>query len=204
MSAYLTDCFNTVMGTTLGGSETAALVEYILSIFNIGKGAVWYDIQAPALDTINNTVDSLTSLLTTVSKNGASSPWAYVKSINKLLKELGTATGIPLKNGEALLYGIYKNITDWTKKENVFETLDSWTDGGKPEYTKDDGHKYRANMSIKEYKEYNAYYEKIVKDMQSGKIRKKNDEKYSSNGIKQAARKKANEKFEKLFTEKVE
>ena len=204
MSAYLTDCFNTVMGTTLGGSETAALVEYILSIFNIGKGAVWYDIQAPALDTINNTVDSLTSLLTTVSKNGASSPWAYVKSINKLLKELGTATGIPLKNGEALLYGIYKNITDWTKKENVFETLDSWTDGGKPEYTKDDGHKYRANMSIEEYKEYNAYYEKIVKDMQSGKIRKKNDEKYSSNGIKQAARKKANEKFEKLFTEKIE
>ena len=204
MSAYLTDCFNTVMGTTLGGSETAALVEYILSIFNIGKGAVWYDIQAPALDTINNTVDSLTSLLTTVSKNGASSPWAYVKSINKLLKELGTATGIPLKNGEALLYGIYKNITDWTKKENVFETLDSWTDGGKPEYTKDDGHKYRANMSIEEYKEYNAYYEKIVKDMQSGKIRKKNDEKYSSSGIKQAARKKANEKFEKLFTEKVE
>ncbi len=204
MSAYLTDCFNTVMGTTLGGSEIAALVEYILSIFNIGKGAVWYDIQAPALDTINNTVDSLTSLLTTVSKNGASSPWAYVKSINKLLKELGTATGIPLKNGEALLYGIYKNITDWTKKENVFETLDSWTDGGKPEYTKDDGHKYRANMSIEEYKEYNAYYEKIVKDMQSGKIRKKNDEKYSSNGIKQAARKKANEKFEKLFTEKIE
>ena len=204
MSAYLTDCFNTVMGTTLGGSETAALVEYILSIFNIGKGAVWYDIQAPALDTINNTVDSLTNLLTTVSKNGASSPWAYVKSINKLLKELGTATGIPLKNGEALLYGIYKNITDWTKKENVFETLDSWTDGGKPEYTKDDGHKYRANMSIKEYKEYNAYYEKIVKDMQSGKIRKKNGEKYSSNSIKQAARKKANEKFEKLFTEKVE
>ena len=204
MSAYLTDCFNTVMGTTLGGSETAALVEYILSIFNIGKGAVWYDIQAPALDTINNTVDSLTSLLTTVSKNGASSPWAYVKSINKLLKELGTATGIPLKNGEALLYGIYKNITDWTKKENVFETLDSWTDESKREYTKDDGHKYRANMSIKEYKEYNAYYEKIVKDMQSGKIRKKNGEKYSSNGIKQAARKKANEKFEKLFTEKVE
>ena len=204
MSAYLTDCFNTVMGTTLGGSETAALVEYILSIFNIGKGAVWYDIQAPALDTINNTVDSLTSLLTTVSKNGASSPWAYVKSINKLLKELGTATGIPLKNGEALLYGIYKNITDWTKKENVFETLDSWTDESKREYTKDDGHKYRANMSIKEYKEYNAYYEKIVKDMQSGKIRKKNGEKYSSNGIKQAARKKTNEKFEKLFTEKVE
>ena len=204
MSAYLTDCFNTVMGTTLGGSETAALVEYILSIFNIGKGAVWYDIQAPALDTINNTVDSLTSLLTTVSKNGAISPWAYVKSINKLLKELGTATGIPLKNGEALLYGIYKNITDWTKKENVFETLDSWTDESKREYTKDDGHKYRANMSIKEYKEYNAYYEKIVKDMQSGKIRKKNGEKYSSNGIKQAARKKANEKFEKLFTEKVE
>lgn len=204
MSAYLTDCFNTVMGTTLGGSETAALVEYILSIFNIGKGAVWYDIQAPALDTINNTVDSLTSLLTTVSKNGASSPWAYVKSINKLLKELGTATGIPLKNGEALLYGIYKNITDWTKKENVFETLDSWTDESKREYTKDDGHKYRANMSIKEYKEYNAYYEKIVKDMQSGKIRKKNGEKYSSSGIKQAARKKANEKFEKLFTEKVE
>lgn len=204
MSAYLTDCFNTVMGTTLGGSETAALVEYILSIFNIGKGAVWYDIQAPALDTINNTVDSLTSLLTTVSKNGASSPWAYVKSINKLLKELGTATGIPLKNGEALLYGIYKNITDWTKKENVFEMLDSWTDESKREYTKDDGHKYRANMSIKEYKEYNAYYEKIVKDMQSGKIRKKNGEKYSSNGIKQAARKKANEKFEKLFTEKVE
>ena len=204
MSAYLTDCFNTVMGTTLGGSETAALVEYILSIFNIGKGAVWYDIQAPALDTINNTVDSLTSLLTTVSKNGASSPWAYVKSINKLLKELGTATGIPLKNGEALLYGIYKNITDWTKKENVFETLDSWTDESKREYTKDDGHKYRANMSIKEYKEYNAYYEKIVKDMQSGKIRKKNGEKYSSNGIKQAARKKANEKFEKLFTEKIE
>ena len=204
MSAYLTDCFNTVMGTTLGGSETAALIEYILSIFNIGKGAVWYDIQAPALDTINNTVDSLTSLLTTVSKNGASSPWAYVKSINKLLKELGTATGIPLKNGEALLYGIYKNITDWTKKENVFETLDSWTDESKREYTKDDGHKYRANMSIKEYKEYNAYYEKIVKDMQSGKIRKKNGEKYSSNGIKQAARKKANEKFEKLFTEKVE
>lgn len=204
MSAYLTDCFNTVMGTTLGGSETAALVEYILSIFNIGKGAVWYDIQAPALDTINNTVDSLTSLLTTVSKNGASSPWAYVKSINKLLKELGTATGIPLKNGEALLYGIYKNITDWTKKENVFETLDSWTDESKREYTKDDGHKYRANMSIKEYKEYNAYYEKIVKDMQSGKIRKKNGEKYSSNGIKQAARKKANEKFEKLFTEKAE
>ena len=204
MSAYLTDCFNTVMGTTLGGSETAALVECILSIFNIGKGAVWYDIQAPALDTINNTVDSLTSLLTTVSKNGASSPWAYVKSINKLLKELSTATGIPLKNGEALLYGIYKNITDWTKKENVFETLDGWTDESKREYTKDDGHKYRANMSIKEYKEYNAYYEKIVKDMQSGKIRKKNDEKYSSNGIKQAARKKANEKFEKLFTEKVE
>ena len=204
MSAYLTDCFNTVMGTTLGGSETAALVEYILSIFNIGKGAVWYDIQAPALDTINNTVDSLTSLLTTVSKNGASSPWAYVKSINKLLKELGTATGIPLKNGEALLYGIYKNITDWTKKENVFETLDGWTDESKREYTKDDGHKYRANMSIKEYKEYNAYYEKIVKDMQSGKIRKKNGEKYSSNGIKQAARKKANEKFEKLFTEKIE
>lgn len=204
MSAYLTDCFNTVMGTTLGGSETAALVEYILSIFNVGKGKVWYDIQVPALDTINNTISGLTNLLTTVSKNGASSPWAYVKSINKLLKELGTATGIPLKNGEALLYGIYKNITDWTKKENVFETLDSWTDGGKPEYTKDDGHKYRANMSIKEYKEYNAYYEKIVKDMQSGKIRKKNGEKYSSSGIKQAARKKANEKFEKLFTEKVE
>ena len=204
MSAYLTDCFNTVMGTTLGGSETAALAEYILSIFNIGKGKVWYDIQVPALDTINNTISGLTNLLTTVSKNGASSPWAYVKSINKLLKELGTATGIPLKNGEALLYGIYKNITDWTKKENVFETLDSWTDESKREYTKDDGHKYRANMSIKEYKEYNAYYEKIVKDMQSGKIRKKNGEKYSSNGIKQAARKKANEKFEKLFTEKVE
>lgn len=204
MSAYLTDCFNTVMGTTLGGSETAALAEYILSIFNIGKGKVWYDIQVPALDTINNTISGLTNLLTTVSKNGASSPWAYVKSINKLLKELGTATGIPLKNGEALLYGIYKNITDWTKKENVFETLDSWTDESKREYTKDDGHKYRANMSIKEYKEYNAYYEKIVKDMQSGKIRKKNGEKYSQNGIKQAARKKANEKFEKLFTEKVE
>ncbi len=204
MSAYLTDCFNTVMGTTLGGSETAALAEYILSIFDIGKGKVWYDIQVPALDTINNTISGLTNLLTTVSKNGASSPWAYVKSINKLLKELGTATGIPLKNGEALLYGIYKNITDWTKKENVFETLDDWTDESKREYTKDDGHKYRANMSIKEYKEYNAYYEKIVKDMQSGKIRKKNGEKYSSNGIKQAARKKANEKFEKLFTEKVE
>jgi hypothetical protein len=29
-------------------------------------------------------------------------------------------------------------------------------------------------------------------------------EKYSSSGIKQAARKKANEKFEKLFTEKAE
>lgn len=123
MLAYGADIFNGIAGNAIGGSEVASLVEYILSIFDIGN-AVWYDVQAPALDTVNGVVGGITKLLLTIEKNGLSNPHAYVKAVIKLLETLGNATGVPVKNAKDLIYGISKDITDVTHTKNIFDILE--------------------------------------------------------------------------------
>ena len=123
MSAYGVDIFNGIAGNAIGGSEFASLAEYILSIFDIGN-AVWYDVQAPALDTVNGVVGGITKLLLTIEKNGLSNPRAYAKAVIKLLETLGNATGVPVKNAKDLIYGISKDITDVTHTKNIFDILE--------------------------------------------------------------------------------
>ncbi len=192
LSAYAQDSLSTLAGNVWFGSEGATLLLNTLNQFGIGRGATWYDLEMPELDMVNNIVDDVQSVNKMIADKKYN-PWYMTKKINKSALAVGTLLGVPAKNVESLVKGIYKDITDITKSGNIFDELDTWSE---------DSTSRNINASFGDWQKYNEFYNQTVEDMQSGKITKKNGEKYSENGIKQAARKRANEEFADLFTEK--
>ena len=200
---YALDTVSTLAGNVWFGSDAVNVLLKTLHDHGISRGAAVYDTEAPSLSMMNDVVDDITTI-NKMFADGKTNAWNMTKKINKVTTHIGTMFGIPAKNVENLIGGVYKDISDATHSGNIFDDLDAWSEGFDRTYTDKEKNKFKANMSFQEFTEYEAFYEKTLEDILSGEITKKDGEPYAESGAKTKARELANEKYKHLFRDKVE
>lgn len=165
--------------------DTAMAIEGMFE----GRNDTVYDMEAPSLAMFNDVVTGTLGISKDVIQ-GKKGAWGIIKRGNKLLTDvLQMSTGMPIKNTEKYIKGIYADVVnvhnffsveDWPNYFNLLDVMSSNTHG----------------VPMNKWSEYIKYVEDTQRKMEKGLpgyVNKTTGEKYKNPA--QTARQWANKKY---------